>query len=42
MKPLHLDLDIHIEDAIFRIKDLFDRTNGNCYLSFSVVKTAQF
>ena len=28
-------LEMKIETALFRIKDLYDRTNGKCILSFS-------
>ena len=30
-----LSLEMKIEDALFRIKDLYDRTNGKCIISFS-------
>lgn len=30
-----LTLEMKVEDALFRIKDLYDRTNGKCIISFS-------
>lgn len=30
-----IDITLEVEDALFRIKDLYDRSNGNCVISFS-------